>query len=184
MSFFLYNQNGQQAIARPHLDGQQTTQDLGAPQIDNHIDMPKYHAQDSWESRPMHRVRILFMISICIASMWPDEWREVLSHDADGAVQSGSVHDLADAFSQGCEVKVGVQGLCGDLAAEPATAVDHEVFVQTGSCYYYTAPGSSLLPEHINHSRQACPTFGIHESGLGLRLVDGADGRIGRIQTL
>ena len=148
MSFFLYNQNGQQAIARPHLDGQQTTQDLGASQIDNHIDMPKYHAQDGWD-RQTNAPSQNFIYDFDLYRFYVrDEWREVLSHDADGAVQSGSVHDLADAFSQGCEVKVGVRGLCADLAEDSTTAVDHEVFVQTGSCYYYTAQQLFIAGTH------------------------------------
>lgn len=148
MSFFLYNQNGQQAIARPHLDGQQTTQDLGTSQIDNHIDMPKYHAQDGWD-RQTNAPSQNFIYDFDLYRFYVrDEWREVLSHDADGAVQSGSVHDLADAFSQGCEVKVGVRGLCADLAEDSTTAVDHEVFVQTGSCYYYTAQQLFIAGTH------------------------------------
>ncbi len=148
MSFFLYNQNGQQAIARPHLDGQQTTQDLSTPQIDGHIDMPKYHAQDGWD-RQTNAPSQNFIYDFDLYRFYVrDEWREVLSHDAEGAVQSGSVHDLADAFSQGCEVKVGVRGLCADLAEDSTTAVDHEVFVQTGSCYYYTAQQLFIAGTH------------------------------------
>ena len=148
MSFFLYNQNGQQAIARLHLDGQQTTQNLGAPQIDNHIDMPKYHAQDGW-NRQTNAPSQNFIYDFDLYRFYVrDEWREVLSHDADGAVQSGSVHDLADAFSQGCEVKVGVRGLCGNLAEDSTPVVDHEVFVQTGSCYYYTAQQLFIAGTH------------------------------------
>ena len=148
MSFFLYNQNGQQAIARPHLDGQQTTRDLGAPQIDDHIDMPKYHAQDGWDQQTNAPSQNFIYDFDLYRFYVRDEWREVLSHDADGAVQSGSVHDLADAFSQGCEVKVGVRGLCGNLAEDSTPVVDHEVFVQTGSCYYYTAQQLFIAGTH------------------------------------
>ena len=148
MSFFLYNQNGQQAIARPHLDGGTTTKDPGAPQIDDHRDMPKYHAQDGWDTQtnaPSHN----FIYDFDLYRFYVrDEWREVLSHDAEGVILSGSVHDLADAFSQGCEVKVGVRGLCTDLVEDRDTAVDHEVFVQTGSCYYYTAQQVFIAGTH------------------------------------
>ena len=148
MSFFLYNQNGQQAIARPHLDGQQTTRDLGTPQIDDHIDMPKYHAQDGWDQQTNAPSQNFIYDFDLYRFYVRDEWREVLSHDAEGAVQSGSVHDLADAFSQGCEVKVGVRGLCGNLAEDSTPVVDHEVFVQTGSCYYYTAQQLFIAGTH------------------------------------
>lgn len=47
MSFFLYNQDGTQAIARPHLDGVTGAGATGAAPIDSHPDMPKYHVLDS-----------------------------------------------------------------------------------------------------------------------------------------
>ena len=147
MSFFLYNQNGQQAIARPHLDGQQTTQ---APtlHIDDHTDMPKYHPQDGWDGQTNAPSQNFIYDFDLYRFYVRDEWREVLSHDAEGAVQSGSIRDLADAFSQGCEVKVGVRGLCAGLAEDSTTAIDHEMFVQTGSCYYYTAQQLFIAGTH------------------------------------
>ena len=45
---------------------------------------------------------------------------------------------LAEEFARGREVKVGIRGLCADLAAGGAPTAEHEVFVQVGSCYYYT----------------------------------------------
>ena len=50
MSFFLYNQDGQQAIARPYLDGAPAAGTLGPAPIDDHSDMPRYHQQDSWDA--------------------------------------------------------------------------------------------------------------------------------------
>lgn len=50
MSFFLYNQNGEQAIARPYLDGL-SSKDIHVPSsIDSHPDMPKYHLQTAWDT--------------------------------------------------------------------------------------------------------------------------------------
>ena len=138
MSFFLYNQNGQQAIARPYLDGVPATGEPSASPSDNHAEMPKYHAQAGWDMQtnaPSHN----FIYDFDVYRFYVrDDWCEVLSHDAEGTVESGSALDLGKRFSQGCEVKVGIRGLCTDLAEASATAIDHEVFVQTGSCYYYT----------------------------------------------
>ena len=67
-----------------------------------------------------------------------DEWREVFSQDGRGDVVSGSVEELTDAFARGAEVKVGLSGLCDDLVPETSETVRHEVFIQVGSCYYYT----------------------------------------------
>ena len=118
------------------------------PQIDDHIDMPKYHAQDGWDGQTNAPSQNFIYDFDLYRFYVRDEWHEVLSHDADGAVQSGSVHDLADAFSQGCEVKVGVRGLCADLAEDCTPVVDHEVFVQTGSCYYYTVQQLFIAGTH------------------------------------
>jgi len=136
MSFFLYNQNGQQAIARPHLDGGRTEAPLATSTGDT-PEMPKYHAQSIWDAQtnaPCNNFIYdfdVYRFNVC------DSWRQVLSHDENGAVQSGSVAELVAAFSQGCEVKVGVRDLCRDLPREEED-LGHEVFVQAGSCYYYT----------------------------------------------
>ena len=140
MSFFLYNQNGQQAIARPYLDGPPPPATLGLSAIEEATDMPKYHTHDSWDAAtnaPSSNFIYdfdLFRYYVC------DCWQEVLRHDAGGQVQSGSVATLAEAFSAGCAVKVGVTGLCADLADQQSltdTTMAHELFVELGSCYYY-----------------------------------------------
>lgn len=134
MSFFLYNQDGNQAIARPHLDGVPAGGPSGVSTPQDHVDMPKYHAKDTWdgESNAPSTNFVYdfeeFEYYVC------NSWEEVLSHDADGNVRSGSVDALGAAFSGGCAVKVGVCGLCSDLSDE---ALDHEVYVEIGSCYYY-----------------------------------------------
>ena len=138
MSFFLYNQDGQQAIARPYLDGEPITGKLGSAPLDDHSDMPKYHQFDNWDAgtnAPSHN----FVYDFETFRFWvSDDWTEVLSHTADGQVLSGSIDALAEEFARGREVKVGVAGLCSDMVSDPAQAVKHEVFVQCGSCYYYT----------------------------------------------
>ena len=135
MSFFLYNQNGQQALARPHLDGEAPAGNPGLSTIDDHSNMPKYHAYDAWDQQtnaPSHNFVYDFDLYRFNVS---DTWREVLAHDASGAVHSGSVEDLAAAFADGCAVKAAVAGLAAELAEDP---LGHEVFIETGSNYYYT----------------------------------------------
>ncbi len=146
MSFFLYNQNGQQAIARPHLDGVPPTGEPGPSAVAGHSEMPKYHQHDSWDAAtnaPSSNFIYDFnTYRFCVS----DDWEEVLSHTADGEVVSGSVDALAEQFARGREFKVGIRGLCADLADDPnaqpaddpATGPDHEVFVHTGPGYYYT----------------------------------------------
>jgi hypothetical protein len=138
MSFFMYNQDGRQAIARPYLDGMAPTGAPGPAPLDDHSDMPKYHQFDSWDAGTnapssnfvydFHRYRFL----VC------DNWEEVYANSADGRPEFGSLETLAHAFSQGREIKVGVRGLCDDLAEPTAAAPDHTVFVHTGPGYYAT----------------------------------------------
>ncbi len=138
MSFFLYNQNGQQAIARPHLDGRPAAGAPGPSPLDDHSDMPKYHQQDAWD-RDTNAPCSNFIYDFDVFRYWVrDDWREVLAHTDEGDVRAGSVDALVEAFTRGAEVKVGIRGLCSELADDPSSAIDHEVFIQLNSCYYYT----------------------------------------------
>ena len=100
--------------------------------------MPKYHQQDGWDGET-NAPSSNFIYDFDVFKYWVrDDWREVLSHSKNGEVVSGSLEELADAFSEGAEVKVGIRGLCHDLTGEGEPAIDHEVFIQVGSSYYYT----------------------------------------------
>ena len=138
MSFFLYNQNGLQAIARPYLDGHSANSMLSAALIDDHRSNPKLHQFDMWDNNtnaPSGNFIYDFNVfRFCVN----DEWVEVLSHSADGTILSGSLDVLREEFAKGREVKVGIGSLCSDLASDCAGVIEHEVFVQVGSCYYYT----------------------------------------------
>lgn len=138
MSFFLYNQDGQQAVARPFLDGPPATGTPGPSPLDDHSDMPKYHQQDSFDAdtnAPSSNFVYDFKVFRYLVR---DDWHELLSHRADGSVASGSVDTLGDAFTRGCELKVAIRGICADLSENVAPLPDHELFVHIGSAYYYT----------------------------------------------
>lgn len=138
MSFFLYNQNADQAIARPYLDGKPTLRKMGKSPIDDHSDMPKYHQFDGWDSRT-NAPSSNFAYDFDTYKFWVcDDWREVYAHNAVGKALSGSMDALTEAFAAGQEVKVGIRGLCEDVAEHAATTLQHEVFIHCGSCYYYT----------------------------------------------
>jgi len=148
MSFFLYNQNGQQAIARPFLDGHPAVGKLGPSPLDDTSHMPKYHQQDNWDAGT-NAPSSNFIYDFEVFRFWVlDDWRMVYAHTDEGRVVSGSVEALAEAFSRGCDVKVGISNLCTDLADDPARAIEHEVFVQVGSCYYYTESRLFLVETH------------------------------------
>ena len=148
MSFFLYNQDGTQAIARPYLDGGPAQTSFGLSPARPPENMPKYHAFDSWDegtNAPSHNFIYDFdVFRFCVN----DSWREVLRHSATGEVLSGSLSELVEAFSSGCSIKLGIDNLCADLAPESQPAVNHEVFVQGGSAYYYTEQKLFMIGSH------------------------------------
>ena len=139
MSFFLYNQDGTQAIARPHLDGAPNAGATGAAPIDSHPDMPRYHQLDSWDADTNAPSSNFIYDFEHFDFFVRDDWTEVLAHDADGAVVQGRWMPWARLCAAGGEIKAAIRGLCADLAAPGAAACEHEVFVQIGSSYYYTA---------------------------------------------
>ncbi len=148
MSFFLYNQDGTQAIARPHLDGGPAEATFGPSPPQPPRNMPKYHLLDNWDvgtNAPSQNFVYDFdRFRYCVN----DSWREVLSHSANGAVVSGSLGELVDAFSTGCAIKLGIGNLCADLGADPDSTSDHEVFVHGGSAYYYTDQKLFIIGSH------------------------------------
>jgi hypothetical protein len=159
MSFFMYNQDGQQAIARPYLDGGAATGTFGASAPNaEFVAMAKYHHQDTWDAGT-NAPSSNFVYDFELYRYWVhDEWYEVLAHGADGTVESGSIDALAEAFAQGCEVKAGIHGLCSDLGEDPNSAIRHEVFVHMGSCYYYTESRLFLAASHpVVRNRPAIP---------------------------
>jgi hypothetical protein len=145
MSFFMYNQNGQQAIARPLLDGAPVAGTRGPSRVadgfatkEDHDRMPKFHEHDSWDA-DTNAPSSNFIYDFGAYRFWVlDEWEEALCHAADGTVTSGSLDALMDAFQSGHDVKVAVSGLCADLAEDPSQAMSHELFAQTGPGYYQT----------------------------------------------
>lgn len=146
MSFFLYNQDGHQAIARPFLDGQPASETLGPSPLDDHSAMPRYHQLDSWDvgtNAPSSNFIYDFESYTFLVN---DRWQEVFVHDSAGNRVSGALSDLIDAFQQGCPIKLAISGLCDDLAPEAPLA--HEIFVHAGSCYYYTEQELFLTGTH------------------------------------
>ncbi len=149
MSFFLYNQNGLQAIARPYLDGRKpTSRRKGPSPLDDHSKMPKYHQFDAWDSgtnAPSHN----FVYDFNVFKFWVcNDWEEVYAHDEEGRPVRGSVEALEAAFQDGREVKVAIRDLCSDLAGSEDEKLPHEVFVHCGSAYYYTGQKLFMCASH------------------------------------
>lgn len=148
MSFFMYNQNGDQAIARPYLDGRPATGVKGESPLEDYTEMEKYHQKDAWDAGT-NAPSSNFVYDFETYKFWVcDDWKEVYANDADGNVLSGSVAALSEAFARGCEVKVGVRGLCFDVVPGDENLLSHEVFVHCGSCYYYTESKQFCAASH------------------------------------
>ena len=148
MSFFLYNQNGQQAISRPFLDSRPGEGTPGSSQVESHTEMPKYHEQSSWD-KDTNAPSSNFIYDFGKFKYFVnDKWREVYSHDKNGQPLLGSLEELIDAFHQGCEIKAGITGLFEDLAEKNSTTLNHEVFIQTGWGYYYHTKKMFIAETH------------------------------------
>jgi hypothetical protein len=178
MSFFLYNQDGTQGIARPYLDGQPTSTARGRSEIAAPDDMPKYHVADAWDegtNAPSHNFVFDFdVFRYCVN----DNWTELLHHDSTGEVIAGSLTALIDAFSSGCAIKLGITGLCSSLAGPEAT-LTHEVFVHGGAAYYYTEQKLFMIGSHpIVRVRPAIPLRYASEAWDFGWLMVRSDGRV------
>jgi hypothetical protein len=148
MSFFLYNQDGQQAIARPFLDGAPAQPPCGASPLEDHSAMPRYHQLDQWDAGSNAPSSNFIYDFDHYYFHVNDRWHEVLAHTADGTVERGSLAALTEAFWRGSPIKLGIRGLCADLAEHLDQAPDHEVFVHAGSSYHYTEQGLFMTGTH------------------------------------
>ena len=146
MSFFMYNQNGLQSIARPFLDGAGEDETVGTPPAEmfggGKEQKPMIHMHDmdhcgEGTNAPASNFIYDFYSYRFLAQ---DGWTEVLSHDAEGRVLYGSAEALEKASAEGCDMKVGISGICEGLFGARHTK-KHEVFIQTGPHYYYTETG-------------------------------------------
>ena len=138
MSFFLYNQDGQQAIGRPHLDGEPSVGSPGPSPLPDVSSMPKMHLFDHWDADTNATSTNFVYDFETFRYIVRDDWREVLAHGSDGTVVSGSYEELAEASRAGAQVKVAIRGLCADLTQEPIAAIEHEVFIEAGWVYNHT----------------------------------------------
>jgi len=70
-----------------------------------------------------------------------DDWQEILAHDADGTVTSGSLDALEAAQIAGRELKVAIRGLGAEVADSVGLpAIDHEIISNVGSGFFHVGP--------------------------------------------
>jgi len=182
LSLFLYNEDGSQAIARPHLDGSPVIAPHGPSPLADHRRMPRYIEHDRFDdgtNAPSSNFTYAFDT---LRYFVRDDWRLVLHHALDGDVIAGSHAALADAFAQGVEWKVGITALCDDLATEETPQLPHEVFIQAGSCYLYTHAKRLIAASHpVVRVRPAIPLRYQSDAWDYAWLVARTDGHIARL---
>ena len=152
LSLFLYNEDGHQAIARPYLDGAPCGGQPGPSLPADYTRMPKYHEFSRWDDSTNAPSSNFIYDFETLRFFVREDWRQVLHHSPEGAVLAGSIDELADAFRRGAEFKVAIRGLCDDLASADGSisepALPYEVFIQLGSCYYYTRQKRFIAGTH------------------------------------
>ncbi len=130
-SFFIYNQDGHQAIARPFLDQVPRPAPEGEVEAKPIPNMPKYHTLSSFDEKSNAPCSNFIYDFEEFRYLVQDEWQEIFAHDRDGNTTSGSLDAFTDAFAAGVDFKVGVSGLFGRQECE--------LFTHAGPGYYNTA---------------------------------------------
>lgn len=137
LSLFLYNQDGQQAVARLFLDQKVRAGARGRGPVVQDPAMPKYHLQEVFDAETSGPSRNFIYDFESMTWFVRQDWTELYSHSADGRARSGSRRELIRAFQDGLELKVAVEGLCDDLVPAGEPRVAHETFVHCGASYCY-----------------------------------------------
>lgn len=133
-SFFMYNQNGQQAIARPFLDHKAAEQPCGACPPVSPSNMPKYHTLSSYDDYSNAPCSNFIYDFDNFGFMVQDNWTEVFAHDESGKTISGSFDAFMDAFTAGADMKVGIINLFN----KDKNQLNYEIFTHCGPGYYNT----------------------------------------------
>ncbi len=139
MSFFMYNENGQQACARPYLDAHGYEEPLLEDPNYGQIDMSKYHMLSSDGVTAAPSVNFIYDF-YSYKYFVQDQWTEIYAHDKDGNPISGSARALDEASSAGQDLKVAISGIAEGVGGEE-NALRHELIIATGPHYYYSESG-------------------------------------------
>jgi hypothetical protein len=150
MSFFLYTMDGEQALANLVLgDAPVTVVPPGQRVVEpTPADMPKMGEQEFFDAGTTGPSRNFVYDMETYRYIVRDDWEEILAHDADGRVISGSFDSLEEAQIAGREVKVGIRDLGADLAPAGVESSPHEVFSLVGSGFVHVRAGLYVALTH------------------------------------
>ncbi|MBQ8747638.1 MAG: hypothetical protein IJZ08_07210 [Clostridia bacterium] len=139
MSFFMYNEDGHQAFARPYLDSHGYDEPKNPDPHYGAIGTSKYHtlSEDACAEAPSQNFIYDFY---SFKFFVQDVWEEIYAHDADGNTIRGSAAALDEASNAGQNLKVAITGICEGLWDE-TNLPRHELFIECGPHYYYSETG-------------------------------------------
>lgn len=138
-SFFLYGMDGQQSCANLLLDDTPPTAAPGGSRTSpRRMDMPKMGEMEENDLGTLAPSRNFIYDFEVYRYFVREDWTLLLAHDESGRVTLGSWEAFHEAHRNGREFKVGIAGLCADLAPAGASWA-HEVFTLVGSGWVHTA---------------------------------------------
>jgi hypothetical protein len=150
MSFFMYTMDGDQALANLVLgEAPEPVVEPGTRTVESTpADMPKMGEQEFFDVGTTGPSRNFVYDMETYRYIVRDDWEQVLAHDADGRVTSGSFQALEAAQIAGRECKVGIGGLGNDLAPAGTDPLPHEVFTLVGSGFVHVRAGLYVTLTH------------------------------------
>lgn len=131
LSLFMYNLNGQQALARLALDTA-----IGYSDDDKNNELEKMSVQSVFDPDSLSPSKNFIYDFEYYEYLVGDTYEEVYANDRDGNCSFGSMDELAKAYRSGNRIKISIKGLLSFLHSQ-SQCMD-EVFVQCGCSYYYT----------------------------------------------
>ena len=134
MSFFMYNQNCDQAVARPYLDANDSK--IKSFNASVGCDMSKFHTFSEFNLGKNASALNFNYDFYTYKFLIQDDWTEIYACDENGNALNGSSEIVGEASNNGQELKVGIYGICDGVKG--GETLEHEMFVQLGPHYYYT----------------------------------------------
>lgn len=149
MSFFMYTMDGDQALANLVLGAHSGAAEPGTRTLlPTPPDMPKMGVQEFFDLGTTGPSRNFVYDMEVYRFFVRDDWQEILGHDADGHVTSGSFAALEDAQVAGQEIKVGIRDLGADLAPGGMAPAPSETFSLVGSGFVHVRAGLYVALTH------------------------------------
>ena len=134
LSLFLYNQNGQQAVARLIMDPTESAE--ASTDVVDDAPFKKTHTINSFDAgTPGYSKNFIYDFE-SFRYLANDCYEEIFANDENGNCVFGSVKALEEAYAEGRAIKIAVSGISGVLWGD--TGHTDEIYIHCASSYYYT----------------------------------------------